>query len=125
MGPAGAGPGPPGAPAGEGQNIDRRRARGTLSPPMVSKSNRVKPARTRPSAPAVASGARRVERTLWARIAALEDRVARLETGRSLPGDGRNAAPVRRAVTRCPGCGLPLRRKAGRCAECGRPLSSF
>jgi ribosomal protein L34E len=63
---------------------------------------------------------------LAARLAALEDRVARLETGRAPPGDGRAAAVKReRPVKRCPGCGLPLRRRAGRCAACGRPLDSL
>jgi hypothetical protein len=58
-----------------------------------------------------------------ARLAALEERVTRLETGRAAPGDGRAAsARAARPVRRCPGCGLPLRRRAGRCAECGRPL---
>ncbi len=60
---------------------------------------------------------------LLARLAALEDRVTRLEAGRAAPGDGRAAVTRRdRPVRRCPGCGLPLRRRAGRCAECGRPL---
>lgn len=63
---------------------------------------------------------------LLARIAALEDRVTRLETRRAAPGDGRAAAVKReRAVKRCPGCGLPLRRRKGRCAACGRPLASL
>jgi ribosomal protein L34E len=62
---------------------------------------------------------------LLARVEALEDRVARLETGRAPPGDGRAAvAKPSRPVKRCPGCGLPLRRKAGRCAACGRPLDA-
>jgi hypothetical protein len=57
------------------------------------------------------------------RLAALEARVTRLETGKAGPGDGRAAAPLRaKAVERCPGCGLPLRRRAGRCAACSRPL---
>jgi hypothetical protein len=63
---------------------------------------------------------------LAARLAALEERVARLETGRAPPGDGRAAAVKRaRSVKRCPGCGLPLRRRAGRCAACGRPVDSL
>jgi ribosomal protein L34E len=63
---------------------------------------------------------------LAARIAALEDRVTRLESGRAPPGDGRAAVVKReRPVKRCPGCGLPLRRRAGRCAACGRPLDSL
>lgn len=64
--------------------------------------------------------------TLEARLAALEERVTRLEKGQALPGDGR-AAMVKRApgVKRCPGCGLPLRRRKGRCAACGRPLASL
>jgi ribosomal protein L34E len=59
------------------------------------------------------------------RLAALEDRVMRLETGRAPPGDGR-AARVRspRTVARCPGCGLPLRRRLGRCAACDRPIDA-
>jgi ribosomal protein L34E len=66
------------------------------------------------------------ETELLARVAALEERVARLETGRAAPGDGRAAAVKRtKSVTRCPGCGLPLRRRAGRCAACGRPLASL
>jgi predicted amidophosphoribosyltransferase len=57
------------------------------------------------------------------RLAALEERVTRLETGRVGPGDGRSAAVERpRPVRRCPGCGLPLRRRAGRCAACSRPV---
>jgi len=59
---------------------------------------------------------------LLARIEALEERVSRIEAGRSPPGDGRAAAPKPRDVKRCPGCGLPLRRRRGRCAECGAPL---
>lgn len=60
-----------------------------------------------------------------ARLAALEDRVGRLESGKAAPGDGR--AAIRkdaraRSVKRCPGCGLPLRRRKGRCAACDRPL---
>jgi ribosomal protein L34E len=63
---------------------------------------------------------------LGVRLAALEDRIARLESGRAPPGDGRAAVVKReKAVKRCPGCGLPLRRKAGRCAACGRPLDSL
>jgi ribosomal protein L34E len=59
------------------------------------------------------------------RLAALEERVTRLETGKAGPGDGRAAKAERqRDVARCPGCGLPLRRKAGRCAACGRPLDA-
>jgi ribosomal protein L34E len=63
---------------------------------------------------------------LAARIAALEERVGRIEAGKVGPGDGR-AAVVKRApgVKRCPGCGLPLRRRAGRCAACGRPVAVF
>jgi hypothetical protein len=58
------------------------------------------------------------------RLAALEERLGRLETGRAPPGDGRAAAtPAPREQPRCPGCGLPLRRRAGRCRECGLPLS--
>jgi len=57
------------------------------------------------------------------RLAALEARVAQLESGRAGPGDGRAAAPERPARTRrCPGCGLTLRSKGGRCAACGRPV---
>ena len=56
------------------------------------------------------------------RIAALEQRVARLEAKRAPPGDGRAAAATPRPVLRCPGCGLPLKKRRGRCAECGRPL---
>jgi len=63
---------------------------------------------------------------LAARIAALEERLARLERGRAPPGDGRASAVKReKPVNRCPGCGLPLRRRAGRCAACGRPLDSL
>jgi hypothetical protein len=59
---------------------------------------------------------------LRARLEALEERVGRIEAGKAPPGDGRAAAPRRRAsVRRCPGCGLPLRRRAGRCTHCGRP----
>lgn len=74
---------------------------------------------------AVATRKRPSTSELLARVAALEERVTRLETGRAGPGDGR-AAVTRRdpAVRRCPGCGLPLRRRAGRCAECGRPLDT-
>jgi len=60
-------------------------------------------------------------RELAARMAALEDRVTRLERKRPPPGDGRTTSPAARGA-RCPGCGLPLRRRKGRCAECGRPL---
>jgi hypothetical protein len=69
------------------------------------------------------AGARRAAGggALLARLAALEDRVARLETGKPPPGDGRSAVPQRRAVRRCPGCGLPLRVLRGRCASCDRP----
>jgi hypothetical protein len=70
------------------------------------------------------AGPGRGARALAARIAALEDRVARLETGRPAPGDGRRAAVKTKAVRRCPGCGLPLRRLRGRCAGCGRPLDA-
>jgi ribosomal protein L34E len=68
----------------------------------------------------------RTTAALEARIAALEERVTRLEKGEAPPGDGR-AAAVKRAPTvkRCPGCGLPLRRRKGRCAACGRPLASL
>ncbi|GEJ57375.1 hypothetical protein [Anaeromyxobacter diazotrophicus] len=59
---------------------------------------------------------------LLARIAALEERVARLEAKRAPPGDGRASSPPRRTGLRCPGCGLPLKKRRGRCAECGRPL---
>jgi hypothetical protein len=58
------------------------------------------------------------------RIAALEERVARLEAKRAPPGDGRAATVPRRRVVRCPGCGLPLKKRRGRCAECGRPLEA-
>lgn len=58
------------------------------------------------------------------RLRALEDWVARLESGRPPPGDGRRASPEKKAVRRCPGCGLPLRRQRGRCAGCGRPLDA-
>jgi len=63
-------------------------------------------------------------RELAARVAALEDRVTRLERKRPPPGDGRTTSttPAARGARRCPGCGLPLRRRKGRCAECGRPL---
>jgi hypothetical protein len=63
---------------------------------------------------------------LAARIAALEERVTRLEQGRAPPGDGRAAVqkPARR-VRRCPGCGLPLRQRKGRCSACGRPVASL
>ncbi|HSN90779.1 MAG TPA: hypothetical protein VLS93_06095 [Anaeromyxobacteraceae bacterium] len=62
---------------------------------------------------------------ILARLAALEERVTRLEQGRASPGDGRAAAPrPLPRVRRCPGCGLPLRRRAGRCAACGRPLDA-
>ena len=54
-------------------------------------------------------------------MAALEDRVTRLERKRPPPGDGRTTSPAARGA-RCLGCGLPLRRRKGRCAECGRPL---
>jgi len=60
---------------------------------------------------------------LLARIAMLEERVGRLESGKAAPGDGRAASLApRRDVKRCPGCGLPLRRRQGRCAACDRPL---
>ncbi|BDG07560.1 hypothetical protein [Anaeromyxobacter paludicola] len=60
---------------------------------------------------------------LLARLASLEERVGRIESGRAPRGDGRAAKPPepKRKVKRCPGCGLPLRRRAGRCVECGRP----
>jgi hypothetical protein len=62
---------------------------------------------------------------LLARLADIEERLARLENGRAPPGDGRAAPATRPArVRRCPGCGLPLRRRAGRCAACGRPLDA-
>ena len=61
--------------------------------------------------------------SLAARLAALEDRVTRLEQGKPPPGDGRTAASRRgREVKRCRGCGLPLERRRGRCAHCGVPL---
>jgi ribosomal protein L34E len=68
----------------------------------------------------------RSTRALEARVAALEDRVTRLEKGEAPPGDGR-AAVIRRPrpVKRCPGCGLPLKRRKGRCAACGRPIASL
>jgi hypothetical protein len=62
---------------------------------------------------------------LLARLAALEERVGRIESGRAAPGDGRAAIrkdEAARRVKRCPGCGLPLRRRKGRCAACDRPL---
>jgi hypothetical protein len=60
-----------------------------------------------------------------ARLAALEERVERLERSRPPPGDGRTTREgSRRAVARCPGCGLPLVRRRGRCAACGRPLDA-
>jgi hypothetical protein len=59
-----------------------------------------------------------------ARLAALEDRVARLETGRPPPGDGRNTATPAKPGRRCPGCGLPLRVLRGRCTSCSRPLDA-
>ncbi|HEX9240881.1 MAG TPA: hypothetical protein VF875_00425 [Anaeromyxobacter sp.] len=64
---------------------------------------------------------------LSARIAALEDRVTRLEKGEAPPWDGRAAAtPERkRGARRCPGCGLPLRSRKGRCLACGRPVQSL
>jgi hypothetical protein len=63
---------------------------------------------------------------LEARIAALEERVTRLEKGQAPPGDGRAAvARPARAVKRCPGCGLELKRRKGRCAACGRPIASL
>ncbi len=63
---------------------------------------------------------------LSARIAALEERVRRLEKGLASPGDGRAAVQKRvRQVTRCPGCGLPLRQRKGRCTACGRPVASL
>ncbi len=68
---------------------------------------------TRPPAPGAA---------LLRRLAALEERVTRLEQGKAPPGDGRAAVARASAVKRCPGCGLPLRRKLGRCAACRRPL---
>jgi hypothetical protein len=68
----------------------------------------------------------RTRNELTARIAALEERVTRLEAGKAPPWDGRAPAVKReRPVKRCPGCGLPLRRRAGRCADCGRPLDSL
>ncbi|MGC3999045.1 MAG: hypothetical protein QM767_17025 [Anaeromyxobacter sp.] len=76
--------------------------------------------------PSGTAGAVRAPRALAARLAALEDRVARLESGQAPPGDGRAAATRHeRPVRRCPGCGLPLRRRQGRCADCGRPLDSL
>jgi hypothetical protein len=63
---------------------------------------------------------------LLVRVAALEERVTRLEKGRASPGDGRAAAVKRpRPVRRCPGCGLPLRHRKGRCVACGRPVASL
>jgi hypothetical protein len=63
---------------------------------------------------------------LAARLADLEERVARLEKGRAPPGDGRAAKVKRpRPVRRCPGCGLPLRQRKGRCTACGRPVASL
>jgi hypothetical protein len=60
---------------------------------------------------------------ILARLAALEERVGRIEAGKPPPGDGRTSPPEQsRRLRRCPGCGLPLRRRAGRCAHCGRPL---
>jgi len=59
---------------------------------------------------------------LMQRIAALEERVARLEAKRAPPGDGRATAAPQRPGPRCPGCGLPLKKRRGRCAACGRPL---
>jgi len=60
------------------------------------------------------------------RLAALEERVGRIESGKASPGDGRAARVVRaKGVRRCPGCGLPLKRRAGRCAACGRPVDSL
>jgi hypothetical protein len=55
------------------------------------------------------------------RVAALEERLRRLEQGRPPPGDGRTTSAPRPGP-RCAGCGLPLRRRRGRCAECGRPI---
>jgi hypothetical protein len=84
-------------------------ARGTLTPV---------PTRKPPRTPGLAA--------LIARVALLEERVARLETGRAPPGDGRAAALKRvRVVRRCPGCGLPLRQRKGRCTACGRPVASL
>jgi hypothetical protein len=75
-------------------------------------------ARTRGARPGLAALARRV--------AALEERVRRLEGAKTAGaplGDGRAAArPPPPGVKRCPGCGLALRRRRGRCAECGLPL---
>jgi hypothetical protein len=83
-------------------------------------------ATTRGTLAAVTSKRRPPKPRLTARLAALEERVTRLESGRAPPGDGRAAAVKRpRPVKRCPGCGLPLRRRAGRCAACGRPLDSL
>jgi DNA-directed RNA polymerase subunit RPC12/RpoP len=57
------------------------------------------------------------------RVAALEARVAQLESGKAGPGDGRAAAPEPKPrAHRCPGCGLALRTRLGRCAACGRPV---
>jgi len=62
---------------------------------------------------------------LAARVAALEERLARLEQGRPPPGDGRTTRESpHRLVGRCAGCGLPLVRRRGRCAACGRPLDA-
>ena len=60
---------------------------------------------------------------LHRRLAELEARVTRLETGKAGPGDGRAAKRASTSTAeRCPGCGLPLKRRAGRCAACSRPL---
>jgi hypothetical protein len=91
------------------QKVASALARGTLG---------AVPARKTPRAAGLAA--------LIARVAALEDRVARLEKGRAPPGDGRAAVVKReRVVRRCPGCGLPLRQRKGRCVACGRPVASL
>jgi hypothetical protein len=86
-------------------------------PPAAWHLRVVVPKRTRKS---------RTPTALEARVAALEERVTRLEKGEAPPGDGR-AAVIRRPrpVKRCPGCGLPLKRRKGRCAACGRPVASL
>ncbi len=82
-----------------------------------------KPTRPRRSGAPRAAGARRAGGgALLARLAALEERVTRLEKGKPPPGDGRGAVAPRRVARRCPGCGLPLRVLRGRCASCDRPV---
>ncbi len=99
--------GPARAPSSAGEEVDPDFRRVTLAPVVTKKRSRMTLA------------------LLAARVAALEERLARLESGRAPPGDGRAAAVPPRRGTRCPGCGLPLRRRAGRCAACGRPLDSL